>query len=240
MAVYTEETARANVRVRDGKRVFYLDERDHLTPSAREWLRRDQVEILPAALAKPRLYTTLSGATLAEKPEHMTHLRGNVLVHKDHPRILFRGMLDSLEAELLLCGRMALDEGQTAAADSLREILDYVRRLMRCDVLEEPVPEGTLCGMTAAELRERSHYPQKYYGQPHFMPAATDSRTLLALNRLRTQVRQTELAAYGAFKDMDGGVTRPDLLQAMNRLSSLVWLLMIQMKKGDMDRGNGS
>lgn len=240
MAVYTEETAKANVRVRDGKRVFYLDERDHLTPSARAWLQRDRVEILPASLAKPQHFTTLSGAMLTEKPEHMTHLRGNVLVQKDHPRIVFRGMLDSLEAELLLCGRTALDEGQTRTAENLREILDYVRGLMRCDVLEEPVKDAPLCGLTAAELRERSHNPQIFYDQPHFMPAASDCRTLLALNRLRTQVRQTELAAYAAFKDMDGGVTRPDLLQALNRLSSLVWILMIQMKKGDIARGNRS
>ena len=36
MAVFTAESARANVRVRDGKRVFYLAEGDHLTPSARD------------------------------------------------------------------------------------------------------------------------------------------------------------------------------------------------------------
>ena len=240
MAVYTEETAKANVRVRDGKRVFYLDDRDHLTPSARAWLQRDHVEILPAALAKPQCFTTLSGAMLTEKPEHMTHLRGNVLVPKDHPRIAFRGMLDSLEAELLLCGRTALDEGQTGTAENLREILDFVRRLVRCDVLEEPVKDAALCGLAAAELRERSHNPQKYYDQPHFMPAASDSRTLLALNRVRTVIRQTELAAYAAFKDMDGNVTRPDLLQALNRLSSLLWILMIQMKKGEIARGNGA
>ena len=31
----------------------------------------------------------------------MTHLRGNVLVFKDHPRIAFRGYIDLLEAEIL-------------------------------------------------------------------------------------------------------------------------------------------
>ena len=36
MAVYTQDSVRANVRVRDGKRVFYLAPGDHLTPSARE------------------------------------------------------------------------------------------------------------------------------------------------------------------------------------------------------------
>lgn len=240
MAVYTEETAKANVRVRDGKRVFYLDERDHLTPSAREWLQRDGVEILPASMAKPLAFTTMFGGTMTEKPEHMTHLRANVLVFKDHPRIAFRGMIDALEAELLLCGRTALDEGRSQTAREMEEILSFVRRLIRCDVLEEALPAQTLCGLTAEQLREQSHNPQKYYDQPHFMPTASDSRMLLMLNRLRTLVRRTELAAYAAFKDMDGNVARPDLIQALNRLSSLIWILEIRMKKEDTARGIGN
>lgn len=68
MAVFTEESARANVRVRDGRRVFYLDPRDHLTPAAREWLQRDGVEILPAAEAKVNRYTTLTGRSMRKSP----------------------------------------------------------------------------------------------------------------------------------------------------------------------------
>ena len=86
MAVYTEESVRANIRVRDGKRVFYQADGDHLTPSAREWLRQERIEILPAAEAKPKVYRTLTGAVLTEKPEHMTHLRADVLVPKDHEK----------------------------------------------------------------------------------------------------------------------------------------------------------
>lgn len=33
----------------------------------------------------------------------MTHLNGDFLVVKDHPRIIFRGKLDTLESELILC-----------------------------------------------------------------------------------------------------------------------------------------
>lgn len=233
MAVFTEETARANIRVRDGRRVFYLDSRDHLTPAARDWLRRDGVEILPAAMAKPGEYTTLFGAKLTEKPEHMTHLRPTVLVSKDHPRIAFRGMVDALEAELLLCAKEA---GQPLR-QQLTEILEFVRTLIRCDVLEEPVGEFCLCGMTPETLREHSHFPQKYYDQPHFMPSAEDSKILLSLNRLRTLVRQTELAAYRAFRTVDGDVARQDMILALNRLSSLVWILMIRQKKEDDTHG---
>lgn len=234
MAVYTQETARANVRVRDGKRVFYLDERDHLTPSARQWLERDGVEILPAVKARPTEYTTLFGAKLTEKPEHMTHLTPKVLVPKDHPRIAFRGMVDALEADLLLCANAA---GSGLLRRQLEEILDFVRSLIRCDVLEEPVTFRSLCGLTPEQIRQHSHLPQRYYDQPHFMPAASDSALMLQLNRLRTTVRQTELAAYRAFRTMDGDVTRPDLITAMNRLSSMIWILMIQRKKEEENHG---
>ena len=44
--------------------------------------------------------------------------------------------------------------------------------------------------------------------------------------------RQTELAAYAAFRDSDGNVTRGDILLALNRLSSLLWILMIRCKAG--------
>ena len=220
--ILTEEDVRAGLRVREGSRVYYLGAEDRLTPAAREWLRQEHIEVLPAEAAAPAAYVTEDGAVFTEKPEHMTHLHGNVLVPKNHPRIRFRGMIDALEAELLLAGAQAAG---TPLAAELEEILQFVRGLIPCDVLGKAVGEFRLCGLDAAELRERSHFPQKYYGQPHFMPKAQDGPMLLALNRLRTVARQTELAAYDAFHGQ-----REDILLALNRLSSLIWILMIRMK----------
>ena len=41
-----------------------------------------------------------------------------------------------------------------------------------------------------------------------------------------------ELAAYAAFKDADGNVTRGDMILGLNRLSSLMWIMMIKLKAG--------
>ena len=195
------------------------------------------MEIIPAGtLPKEQTYTTLFGGVLHEKPEHMTHLYGNVLVFKDHPRIVFRGMLDTLEAETLLCQKTAHQEGYTALPAALQQVLDFVRRLIPCDVLNEPVGEVSFGGMTPGQLREHSHYPQKYYDTPHFMPDYTMPQTMLALNHLRTVVRRTELAAYRAFRTEDGAVTRDDMILALNRLSSYLWILMIQLKAGKLER----
>lgn len=230
--LYTLESARANIRNRDGKRVFYLGKGDRLTSEARDYLARERIEILPAEQAKPECYRLPNGAVLSEKPEHMTHLHSNVLVPKTHPRIAFRGAMDTLEAELLLA--------QTALCKpydgQLKEVLDYARNLIRYDVLSEPVPEGTLCGMTEEELRRRSHFPQKVYGQPHFMPEAGDGEPLLRVNRARCAARAAELAAVNAFSDREGNPTRPDILKALNRLSSMLYIIMIQLKAGSSER----
>ena len=220
-----ETVVRDNIRNRDGKRVFYLAKGDQLTSSARDFLNRERIEILSAEHARPNRYKLLSGGFLEKKPEHMTHLNGQTLVPKTHPRILFRGKMDTLEAELLLC-QLAAEHLVTPVG----EILTLARRLIRCDVLEEPVPDGKLCGLTEAELRQRSHFPQDYYGQPHFMPGVADGAVILGLNRARCAAREAELAAVAAFTDRDGVPTRTDILRSLNRLSSMLYLLMIQEK----------
>ncbi|WP_294511439.1 ATP-binding protein [uncultured Intestinimonas sp.] len=216
---------------------------DVLTPSARSFLREHRVEVVyPQGKGEEDQegagkYRTLFGAVLTEKPEHMTHLKGNILVFKDHPRIAFRGMIDLLEGEIALCQQVCVREGVPALAEELEEVLDFVRRFIRFDVLEEPVGEVKLCGLTPAELRERSHYPEKYYGQGHFLIRYTDSPAILAVNKVRAVARQTELAAYRAFRDENGGVTREDIILGLNRLSSLMWIMMIQLKAGKYQTG---
>lgn len=224
--LYTEEAVRANIRNRDGKRVFFLSGKDTLTPGARDYLTRERIEIRPAEEAAIREYRLLNGAVLTKKPEQMTHLYGDVLVPKTHPRIAFRGAIDTLEAELLWC-QFSVDK---PLSDQIGEILALARNLIRCEVLSEPVKLDKLCGLTEEELRARSHRPQDYYGQPHFMPAPTDGQTVLLLNRCRCAVRAAELAAARAFTDSDGNCIRPDILKALNRMSSMVYILMIQTK----------
>ncbi len=236
MALLTERDVQANLRVHNGQKVLFLAKGDHLTPSARDWLDHRRIPIITGEKSgRPdgdRTYRTLFGAVLHEKPEHMTHLRADVLVFKDHPRIRFRGMIDTLEAEILLCQKTAAEDGWNTLVSELQQMLDFVRGLIPCDVLDKPLDVISLCGLDEQQLREQSHHPDKYFGQPHFMPSVDDSKTLLALNRVRTVVRQTELAAYDAFRDENGAVTRGDLILALNRLSSLCWLQMCKLKAG--------
>lgn len=229
--LYTRQNAVENIRNRDGKRVFYLGKGDQLTSDAKDWLHSQRIEILPSEQAKPDRWRLLGGGFCEEKPEHMTHLNGEILVSKTHPRIAFRGTMDTLEAELLLCQ-------QQTGESRLGDILEMARTLLRCDVLEEPVPDKPLCGMSQDELRSRSHFPQKYYDQPHFMPSTGDSQTVLLLNRVRCFARAAELAAVHAFSDREGNPTRVDILRALNRMSSMIYLLMIEHKAKHIDMDN--
>ena len=225
--LFGEEAVRANVRNREGKRVYYLGKGDQLTSGARDWLRRERIEILPAEQAKPQRYRLLSGGYVEEKPEHMTHLNGDVLVPKTHPRIVFRGKMDTLESELILC--QLVDK---SLENPVGEILGLARQIIRCEVLSEPLQWDTLCGLTESEQRKRSHFPQEYYGQPHFMPSFSDGMVIARLNRARCAAREAELASVDAFSDREGNLTRGDIPQALNRMSSMLYLLMIQKKAG--------
>ena len=230
--LYTEEMVRANVRNREGKRVFFLGKGDTLTSGARDYLTRERIEIRPGDEAKLQRYRLLNGAEVTVKPEQMTHLYGDVLVPKTHPRIAFRGAMDSLEAELIFCQFYC-----ESIRRELGEILDLARMLIRCEVMGEPVPEGKFCGLTEEEQRRHSHRPQDYYGQTHFMPGYADGETVVLLNRCRCTARHAELAAARAFTDRDGGLQREDILKALNRMSSMIYILMIREKKRGSERG---
>ena len=225
--LFGEKEVWDNIRNREGKRVFYLGRGDQLTSGARDFLTRERIEILPGEQAKPEQYALLGGGYVEEKPEHMTHLNAEVLVPKTHPRIAFRGKMDTLEAELILC---QLEKEELKAP--VGEVLALARQIIRCDVLEEPLKWETLCGLTEAQQRRRSHFPQEYYGQPHFMPAAEDGAVIARLNRARCAAREAELAAAAAFSDREGRITREDILKALNRMSSMLYLLMVQWKAG--------
>ena len=223
--LYTAENVRDNIRNKDGKRVFYLGKGDHLSSEARDYLAHERIEILSPLQARREETAVLGGGFVREKPEEMTHLNSELLVRKTHPRITFRGSIDALEAELLLCGK-----AYPALQKALGEVLTLARALIAADVLERDVGEISLGGMDGDALRKRSHFPQQYYSQPHFMPDFSDEAEVLHLNRCRTLARWAELAAVQAFSDRDGLLTRRDIVQALNRMSSFLYLLMIEQK----------
>ena len=243
---------------------YYVPEGKILTPAAREYLQQRKIKIAkgeppeaapaepaapaapapaaaPAAAAAPtaKYRDHETGAFYMEKPEHMTQLFGNELVTKNHPRILFRGKLDSLQAMVVLDQALIAADGNQKLVDDLGSILDNLREMMRCDVLDETYCRQTIIGLTHQELRDRSHNPQKFFGiKQMLLPDYTMGRDYALLNQLRAAVRETEVAAATAF--LTGSkCTRPDIMEELNRLSSALHIMMCMYLAGMYRKEDG-
>lgn len=253
MSVLTESSIRSLLGREDLKKLkkFKIKKGDIITPSAKSYLAehsielvyvekdvekeevKEEVKIIEVQKEKEYKYKTVFGAELEVKPEHMTHLVGNLLVFKDHKRIIFRGKIDSLEAKILEIQIICFKLGMNKLVDDLQEILEFVRKILRCEVLDEKLEDFNIQGMTKSELREKSHNPQKYFGIGHEMPKYDMGEVVVGLNSLRTKTREVELVAYEAFKGEYGAVTREDLITALNRLSSVFWIMIFKVRTGE-------
>ena len=169
------------------------------------------------------------------KPEHLTALYGNTLVCKTNGIICLRGKLDSLAARIIETQLAFQRLGLSKGFDDLEETLEVVRSIMRAEVLEKELESVFLFGMDEAELRNRSHMPEKHYGIPHFFASADDGEEVVLLNSLRAASREAELQACSAFKTKSGESERPDIIMALNRLSSAYYIMMLRVKTGEYE-----
>lgn len=256
MALITESELRKLLKDKDFKELKVL-KGEIITPSAKSFLRDNNVELKyvdskeevkvesenkkvttedvhfkNTEKSSAYKYKTLFGAELNNKPEYMTQLYGNILVFKDHKRILFRGKMDSLEGKILQTQILCLKLNHNKLVEDLQEILDFVRNLVKCEVLNESVREFSLQNMTPIDLREKSHYPEKYFGIGHFFPDCSMGEVVIELNSCRTFTREAELVAYEAFKGQSGEVNREDIIKGLNRLSSLFYIMMFKCRTG--------
>ncbi len=250
MEVLQEDTVR-QLHLKRGRTEIHIAPGTYVTQQARDYMKEKRLNLIvdgeppenrdirPAPEMAAGRFRTEDGKALDRKPEHMTHLHGNVLVPKTHPRIVLRGRLDSLEAEVICLQTRARGAGEDALAGWLGEITVFCRSLMCSEVTEKPLDEWTLLGLRSQELREQSQQPRKYFGIGHLLPDCSLGKWSVELNRLRALSRQTELAAAEAFVRPDGTAARTDLLEGYNRLSSAFYLLMLRLAaEREGERGN--
>ena len=209
-----------------------------LTPSARDFLRGNgiRVEVVgegvqdldrrPMSTAKNP--ASVSAAT--NKPEHQTHLHGGQLVDKTHPVIAWRGQLDQFDCAVVESQVQLVRYGHDALAAQLEEILRFAQRIMAAEVRETPFEFNTLLGWTPEQIREMSHHPDRYFGVTHSTMSYLDGPVVARLNILRAKVREVELSANRAFIDSQGICRRTDIVQALNRLSSVLYILVCRTR----------
>lgn len=167
------------------------------------------------------------------KPEEMTSISGSRLVLKDDPIIQYRGKLDSAQAQTVFVQSLiAQNSGSKALLCDLDDILGTMRELMRAEVLGEAVKRVNIIGLDSAALRAQSHDPEQFFGVKNMQPPTYDKGLVYAgLNLLRTTVREAEVLAVRAFKN-GNSVTRTDIIETLNRLSSACHILMCRYLAG--------
>lgn len=238
-------------------KIYYIPEGKILSPAAREYLQQQKIEIdfeknkkaikktvvdenskldihENKNLAQPKYVDYETGASYFDKPEHMTQLHGNMLVEKNHPRIKYRGKLDSLQSEVILAQSMiSANPNDKKVVDDLDDILIVLRELMKSEVLDMAFELETIIGLSHEELRERSHNPMKFYNIEFMkLPDYSMGSTYAWLNKIRASIRETEIVAIEAFKDKRQ-VGRVDIIEELNRLSSALHIMMCKYLAGE-------
>ena len=191
-----------------------------LTPAARQYLLDLKLYRHPGARGQMKAVTPPPGG---RKPEYMTHLNAREMVCKNHPRILLRGKLDTLESEILVLQCSCRPEWRAPLGDALL----LVRAVLAAEVRETPVSAWKLDGMDPEEVHRCSHHPQDFGFPGHILPMPEHGLLAAQLNRLRTLTRETELQAVQAFWDGQK-VSREDIVLALNRLSSFFYVLQLR------------
>ncbi len=259
MALITEAIARKNYEKE--KNIIVCSRADKFTPSAREFITDRGIELkfiedgaldtiidkalsvekqdneISASVAnevnekpKQKYICKYTGGVLDYKPEHMTQLHNNVLVYKFDKRVELRGKLDSLQANFIDAS-VQLD-GNEEFFNDFDDLIVYVKSILTSEFTNQTLSNLLLLGLTDNELREHSHDPKKYFGCDHlFGIDRSFNRKTILLNRLRAEVREVEILAVKTFFK-EGVVEREDIIKALNRLSSGVYLAMLKAESG--------
>lgn len=240
MPILTEADLRAAM-LPEGTGAYRVQPGVFVTPSARQYLSERRIELIVEAGAPAMPRTPLpeggshafvdhaSGKGYAKKPQRMTHLAGNRLVPKAHPRIALRGKLDTLEGEMIRAQIIAREHNMPDLCADLGEALAFTRKLLGAEVTGRPLDAMVLFGMHADELHYISHHVNEFFHFDHPVPDHSMGRVAAELNLLRAKAREVELAAEHTFSQAND---REDILQALNRLSSAIYVLFCRVIAG--------
>jgi ethanolamine utilization cobalamin adenosyltransferase len=152
-------------------------------------------------------------------------------VPKTHPRMELRGKLDLLEGHLLDAQLTGHADGCRALVGELEDAVALTRRLVGAEVTGRPLGEWKLGGMDPDRIRWASHHTMELHGVPFMYPSVRHGPSVAKLYLARGMAREAERALCRALPD------REDLLVALNRLSSYLYVLTCKLAGGRYDSG---
>ncbi|MEG0134788.1 ethanolamine utilization protein [Cetobacterium sp.] len=248
--VLTEEKLKMMYKQKKIDRLI-VDEGTILTPSARQFLNDRGIELVNgvektsdeikeeknekvSAQDIKIKYKGINGEVYVDKPEYMTQIYGNVLVKKDNKRIVFRGKIDSLQAKWLVLSKEFESSKNVNLTKDLESVEKFIKKILISEVLGEALGDVEVLGYNLDQIKEVSHNPNKYFNRGHlFDISKKEDEIVLKLNELRTYSRETEISAIEAFVRENGAVERKDLLTALNRMSSVIYIMMLKGAVGE-------
>lgn len=228
---------------------YYLEKGAILTPSAKQFLHDKKIEITKikneqeqnkktteksiekSVVAK---YKGVMGEVYFEKPEYMTQLSENILIKKNHKIIFFRSKIDNFLSELILIEKQVNTDKNKGLKEDFKSIKQFLDEIIKAEVLNTKLDKDLkIFNLSLEKIREISHNPKKYFSMDHLFSISSENnlRTLY-LNKLRTLIREVEVTAVDAFVS-DSKVQKIDLLKALNRLSSAIYIMMLKEEKGE-------
>ena len=176
------------------------------------------------------LHCSLCNNKIENKSDVLTWLDSNSLVPKNHPRILFRGKLDNMISYCVLVqNEFENFSGPDVIKKYLSDLRSYMGGILRAEVKDEKTVNLFMGDFDADAIHKMSHNPLKYLGYDHIVPELSHGRWIALLNYLRAIVREAEVNAANLYIDPALRVTRPDILNSLNRLSSAIYVLMIMV-----------
>ena len=198
----------------------------------------DHPGVFPVVLTGPVPVCAICGQPLERKPDHMTQLDAGHFAPKTHPRIKFRGQLDSLHATVMLAAAEARRYQLPRLAEGLDTLAAYCREIQSAEYNGRSVQPLTVMGKSEDEIHQISHWSDRHLGIPHLTPGPSDHAILHWLNLARATAREIEITAleiYGpkahTHDDTSALGSTP---HALNRLSSAVYVLELLFKRGDL------
>jgi ethanolamine utilization cobalamin adenosyltransferase len=229
LKLITETILREELKNNESSGFYCINKDDIITPAAKQYLADNKIKLVKdnESIQQGKYINYRTRDVLVKKPEQMTHIYGNELVYKDHPRIVFRGKLDSFQSVVLKMQVIAESKKIHSLVKDLNEVLLFTREILKSEVLNNDLSEINLLGYDYDKIREISHNPQKYFNCEHMLLDYKMGEVLIELNNLRTTARELELTAVRAFRDKNES-NRIDILKALNRLNSCIYIMMLR------------
>jgi ethanolamine utilization cobalamin adenosyltransferase len=206
----------------DAGRVFLDETPDAQTPELK------RVHPLTGGSERHTGSCLMCGQPIRNKPDALTHLDARGLIAKNDPRLKLRGKLDSAIAHAVVTQAEFDPQGRHPALTLwLADIRSALGNALKAEVTGADMPPVAMGDMDEETIHAVSHNPLKYLGHDHLLPEAGQGARVSRLNLLRAQIREAELFAADVYIARDFTITRPDIMQGLNRLSSAVYVLML-------------